>query len=133
MRHTARILLFVAGVAFGLVVSFGISAQQQRAGKLTQLLKKDVVGCEGKEVVVSTLEAGPGVSPSHYHPGESFIYVAEGKQTRAGDGDPTTTVDAGGFIYDSFYQVHQTENEGPVKLFIVRILDKGKPETIRAQ
>ena len=133
MKQRERLVTLGIGIVVGALISFGISAQQQQTGKRTQLLKKDVVGCEGKEVVVSTLEVGPRVSPDHFHPGESFTYLAEGTQTRTAQGKEPVTMQAGGLIYDAPYQVHKTENTSPVKLFIVRILDKGKPETSRMQ
>ena len=69
-------------------------------------------GCQGKEVVVSILDAGPGASGYHYHPGESFTYILEGTQTREARGDATTTLASGGFIYDAPMQIHRTENTG---------------------
>jgi hypothetical protein len=44
---------FVAGTILGITVSQVIAAQTQiRPVKLTQLLKTDLTGCEGKEVTV---------------------------------------------------------------------------------
>ena len=132
MKVFAGVLLFVFGVVFGAIVSSSIAAQQ-RAIEVTHLMKKDLEGCEGTEVVVSVLSAGPGTSGYHYHPGESFTYILEGTQTREATGEQTTTLGPGAFIYDGPMQVHRTENTAPVKLLIVRILDKGKPVTTRTE
>ena len=120
--------------AFGVIVGAGISAgtaAPQRAIEITQLFKRDVAGCPGKEVSVSVLAAGAGTSGDHFHPGESFTYILEGTQTRVVLNEPPSTVGPGGFIYDAPAQVHRTENSAPVKLVVFRILDKGRPETIR--
>ena len=132
MKAYISVLFLVLGGVFGAIVSPGLAAQQ-RSVETTRLLKKDLEGCQGKEVMVSILDAGPGTSSSHYHPGESFTYILEGTQTREARGEATTTLASGGFIYDGAMQVHRTENTTPVKLLIVRVLDKGKPETIRAE
>jgi quercetin dioxygenase-like cupin family protein len=132
MRLVLGVLIFALGLAAG-VVGSGLAAQQQRTTDITRLMKKDLEGCEGKEVLVSVLSAGPGTSGYHYHPGESFTYVLEGTQTREAKGEETTTSCPGGFIYDGPMQVHRTENTTSVKLLIVRVLEKGKPESIRSE
>ena len=132
MKLVLGVLIFAVGVVVGAMNS-GLAAQQQRAADVTRLMKKDLEGCEGKEILVSVLSAGPGTSGYHYHPGESFTYVLEGTQTREAPGEETTTSGPGGFIYDGPMQVHRTENTTPVKLLIVRVLEKGKPESIRSE
>jgi quercetin dioxygenase-like cupin family protein len=132
MKPVLGVLIFALGVVVG-VVNSGLAAQQQRATDVTRLMKKDLEGCQGKEVLVSVLSAGPGTSGYHYHPGESFTYILEGTQTREAKGEESITSGPGGFIYDRPMQVHRTENSTPVKLLIVRVLDKGKPESIRSE
>ncbi len=133
MKVFVGVLIFMLGVAMGTIVTPGFASQQQRAIDVTRLMKKDLEGCEGKEVLVSVLSAGPGTSGYHFHPGESFAYILEGTQTREARGEATATQGPGGFIYDGPSQVHRTENTAPVKLLIVRVLEKGKPETIRSE
>jgi quercetin dioxygenase-like cupin family protein len=120
---------FVLGAIAGSIASV-IAAQ--RAIESTQLIKKDVVGCPGKQVSVSIASAGVGTSGDHFHPGESFTYVLAGTETREAAGEPTRTIGPGGFIYDAPGQIHRTSNSTPVKLLTFRLLDKGKPETIRS-
>ena len=133
MKFTAGVVLFLLGIVVGSLINSDLAAQQQRAIDITRLMKKDLEGCEGKEVLVSLISAGPGTSGYHFHPGESFTYILEGTQTREAAGEPTTTLEPGGFIYDGPMQVHRTENTTPLKLLIVRVLEKGKPETIRSE
>ena len=132
MKTYIAVLLLVLGGVLGAIVTHEVAAQQ-RSVESTRLLKKDLDGCPGKEVMVSILDAGPGTSSYHYHPGESFTYILEGTQTREARGEATTTLASGGFIYDGSMQIHRTENSTHVKLLVVRVLDKGKPETIRAE
>jgi len=121
---------FVGGIIVGVTVSQVLAAQTQiRAVERTQLLKTDLSGCEGKEVTVSIIEAGAGTSPRHYHPGDSFTYVLEGSQLHETD-QGQTQVRVGDVIYDKAGQVHRTETIAPVKLLVVRALDKGQPENI---
>ncbi len=132
MKIFGGLLLFGFGALFGFVLNSGAVAQG-RSFDSTELIKKDLDGCEGKEVVVSVATAGPGSGGPHYHPGESFIYILDGEQTREAVGEETGTFESGDLIYDARMQVHASGNDTPVKLLIVRILDKGKPETIRVE
>jgi hypothetical protein len=47
------------------------------------------------------------------------------------EGKPTTIVKAGDFLYDEPRRLHRTINTVPLKLLILRILEKGKPATVR--
>ena len=108
-------------------------AAQLRSVETTRFFKKDLEGWQGNELSVSMLDAAPGTSGYHSHLGESFTYVLEDTQTREALGETTKTAVSGGFIYDAPMQIHRTENTTRVKLLIVRLLDKGTPETIRAE
>lgn len=132
MKPYITVLLLALGGVSGAIVNSELAAQGRSNGT-TLLLKKDLEGCQGKELTIYVLDAGPGTSGYHQHPGESFTYVLEGTQTREARGEATTTATAGGFIYDGPMQIHRTENTARVKLLIVRVLDKGKPSTIRAE
>ena len=132
MKPYIAVLLLALGGVFGAIVNSELAAQGRSNGT-TLLLKKDLEGCQGKEVTVSILDAAPGTSGYHYHPVQSFTYILEGTQTREARGEATTTLASGGFIYDGPMQIHRTDNTTRVKLLIVRVLDKGKPETIRAE
>jgi hypothetical protein len=60
-----------------------------------QIALQTLEGCQGKEVTIYVLDAGPGTSGYHQHPGESFTYVLEGTQTRKARGEATTTLTSG--------------------------------------
>lgn len=87
--------------------------------------------CAGKEVTVEILDAGPGTSGKHYHPGYSFTYILEGSEEYLQEGQPGRTVKVGDVLYEPPMVVHTVTNQSPVKTFVVRLLEKGKPVTVR--
>ena len=131
MRSKSSVMLaFVAGALLGLITSPQLGGQF-RTTKTTQLLKADLAGCDGKEVTVSLFEAEPGTSGPHYHPGESFTYILEGSEVYRVEGTSETVAKAGDLLHEKPMQIHTAENAARVKLLVVRILDKGQPETVR--
>lgn len=82
---------------------------------------------DNMEVTISLVEASPGTSPVHYHPGHSFTYVLAGTQLHE-SADGQKVVHAGDVLYDAPEQIHRTENDALVRLLIVRILRNGEPE-----
>jgi quercetin dioxygenase-like cupin family protein len=123
---------FVIGVAVGLLVMPALS-QQVRTLKTTRLVTTDLAGfCDGKEVVVDYSEVAPGASAKHYHPGYSFGYVIEGSQTSSQEGRPPIVVRKGELLLEEPTQANISENSAPAKVVTFRILEKGKPQTVRA-
>jgi quercetin dioxygenase-like cupin family protein len=123
---------FVIGVAVGLLVMPALS-QQVRTLKTTRLVTTDLTGfCDGKEVVVDYSEVAPGASAKHYHPGYSFGYVIEGSQTSSQEGRPPIVVRKGELLLEEPTQANISENSAPAKVVTFRILEKGKPQTVRA-
>jgi quercetin dioxygenase-like cupin family protein len=123
---------FVLGIALGAVVQAGIAAE--RAGQVNrQLLTENLTGCVSKQLSVAILESPPGSIGFHFHPGETFTYVLDGKLTHEVRGQSVSTLESGGFIHDDNREVHQTNYLTPVKLLIVRVLDQGQPETTRVE
>jgi quercetin dioxygenase-like cupin family protein len=57
--------------------------------------------------------------------------VTEGSQTITVEGQAAKTFRAGDVSHEEQNQVHTSENSATVKLFLLRILEKGKPETVR--
>lgn len=128
-----RTFLVVIGIAVGLCVGSGLTTViAQRQNQTKQLLRADVEGCPGREVVVTVQEFAPRDSGKHYHPGQSLTYVLEGSETWEVEGKPQVTVKPGDFLYDEARQIHRTVNTAPLKLLIVRILEKGKPAAVSA-
>src|SRR5688572_11375053 len=78
--------------------------------------KADLPGVEGKEVLVTLLEAAPGAEfPTHTHPGDEFLYVIDGSIE--------------GFVE----QTRNPVQTGEAKLLAIHIVDKGKPLTTPAK
>jgi hypothetical protein len=59
----------------------------------------------------------------------SFTWIIEGFYTI--DGQPTKQVKSGDLLHEKPMQIHTTENQSPVKLLVVRIVEKGKAATVR--
>ena len=102
---------------------------QTTAVKRTALYKADLTGVDGKEVVMTLIEAAPGTEvPAHTHPGDEFLFVIEGSI----DGfieKTTNVVQAGGTFHAQRERVHGGVVTGtsPAKLLTVHVVDKGKP------
>ena len=119
----------------GLVVghwAIPAASAQFRDVKTNRLLTTDLAGwCDGKEVTVELNDAGPGASGKHYHPGHSFTWIVEGTQDYSVEGKPARAVGTGEVLHEAPMQVHAVDNKSPVKLLVVRVIDKGKPATVR--
>jgi quercetin dioxygenase-like cupin family protein len=109
-------------------------ADAKSDASVAALLTRDLVGVPGKEVVVETVEYGPGgSSPAHRHDANVFVYVVSGDYTTQIAGSPPVTLHAGQVFYESPSDVHQrSENASrtaPVKLLVVMVKDKGQTQT----
>ena|SRR5687767_905757 len=73
---------WIVPLAIGVLVGAGgMQALHAQAPAVTRnvLTKADLTGVEGKEVLVTLLEAAPGAEfPAHTHPGDEFLYVIDG-------------------------------------------------------
>jgi quercetin dioxygenase-like cupin family protein len=76
-------------------------------------------------------EIDPGTSGKHYHPGHSFTWVIDGSESYELEGKPVKMVKTGDLLHEEPMQVHTVENQSPVKLLLVRIVEKGKTATVR--
>ncbi|PYS32548.1 MAG: hypothetical protein DMG14_34270 [Acidobacteria bacterium] len=63
--------------------------------------------------------------------GHSFAWIIEGSEVYTVDGQPARTVKAGDLLHEEPMQMHTTENQSPVKLLVLRVVEKGKPATVR--
>ena len=133
-------LTLIVGIALGVIAGQGLHAQQAPAQKplLVQTpLQTDVVGMEGKEVVVQVSEFAPRArSGKHSHPGHEVAYVLEGSTIREIEGRPPTPAKAGDVFYIPARVVHETINTSethPLKLVNFRIHEKGQPITMRIE
>ncbi len=127
------ILTFTIGIVIGAVGNHGLNAQQKPL-KVTELLKADIVGVDGKEAIISLVELLPrGASGKHHHPAHSFGYILEGALTFEEPGKPPHTVRAGEAFQEAPGNVHDAKNltGSPVKLVSFRVHPKGQPITVR--
>src|SRR5262249_19598653 len=117
---------FVVGVVVGVLSTPTVNAQFRNV-KSNRLLTVDMAEwCNEKEVTVELNEIGPGSSGKHYHPGHSFTYVLEGSEEYLQEGKPGKTVRAGDVLHEEPMLLHTVDNQGPVKLLVVRVVEKGK-------
>lgn len=99
---------------------------------LENLLKAELEGFEGAEVIVSRVTMPPHTTlPKHWHPGEEFAYILEGSAVLWQDGKDEIVGKAGDVLKVPLKQVHTaiTRDEGAVFL-VFRVHEKGKPERV---
>ena len=128
-------MTLAVGIAVGVIGDQVLNAQQSQPLKVTQLLKADVVGVDGKEALIRFVEFLPGgASGKHHHPAHTFGYILEGSLTIETEGKPPVTVRAGEAYQEVPGNVHDAKNltGSPVKLVVFRVHPKGQPETVRA-
>ena len=74
-------IAFVSGATMGITALQITAANAQgRVAAQKQIYKTDLNVCDGKEVIITRIDATPGQNYWHYHPGDSFTYVIEGSQ-----------------------------------------------------
>jgi len=58
-----------------------------------------------------------------------FQNFVDGSEVQTVAGRSPVTANAGSLLYDSPGEVHETQNTAPVKVLVVRIIEKGKHVT----
>lgn len=100
--------------------------------KLENLLRAQLEGFEGAEVIVSRVTIPPHTSlPKHWHPGEEFAYVIEGTVILWQDGKEDIVCGKCDTIKIPLKQVHTAitrEEEATVLVF--RVHEAGMPERV---
>lgn len=108
----------------------GVLGQKQQR---TILSKTDLSVAPGMEAIVLTVDGAPGlVGKKHYHPGDEFIYVAEGTLTLDVAGKGKVTLKKGETLHIPGRVVHQAVNpsqDAPFKAVTFGIFEKGQPDT----
>ena len=107
----------------------------QSAVKLENLMRTDLDVAADLEIIVSRVEIGPNLSlPSHYHPGEEFIYVLDGSATLWQKGQPDVVLKAGDVYRIPLEQIHTAiTGETSTTAIVFRVHRKGEPERIPAE
>jgi len=85
------------------------------------------------EAIVLTVDGAPGlVGKKHYHPGDEFIYVAEGALTLDVAGKGKVTLSKGETLHIPGNVIHQAVNpsqDAPFKAVTFGVFEKGQPDT----
>ncbi len=108
------------------------SAETSPGPKLETLLKAQLEGFAGAEVIVSRVSIPPHTTlPKHWHPGEEFAYILEGSCYLWQDGQEDILGQAGDVLKVPLKQVHTavTRDEG-VTILVFRVHEEGKPERV---
>ena len=128
--------IFALGVAVGSLAIPASSAPSAPVRKttVTRLMTTDLAGwCDGKEMIIEINASTSGTSGPHYHPGHSFNYVIGGTQLVTAEGSPPRTYRAGEVFPEAPMTSSTSESPSPTRMVTVRILEKGKPETVYVQ
>jgi quercetin dioxygenase-like cupin family protein len=96
------------------------------------LLSRDLIGAQGKEVLMITVTYLPGgASMPHRHDAQVFVYVLEGELTMQVRGAKAQTLGPGQTFYEGPGDVHEVSANAsstkPAKILVFMVKDKGKP------
>ena len=99
------------------------------------MMRRDLIGMPGKEVVMSTIEVPPGAStPPHRHYAQVFVYILQGPMIMQVEGGPRMTLGPGQMFYESPSDIHTVSANAsktePAKFLAILIKDKSKPGTV---
>jgi len=103
--------------------------------QLENLLKAELEGLEGGEVIISRVTIPPHTTlPKHWHPGEEFGYVLEGSCYLWQDGEEDTLIRTGEALKVPLKKVHTafTKDEA-VTILVFRVHEEGEPERVPAE
>jgi quercetin dioxygenase-like cupin family protein len=138
-RCSSTIKLVACAAAAAVTLPVMVARAQQATAPAThsvakEVMRKDLIGMPDKEVVISTVEYGPGVSsPPHRHDAQVFVYVLEGKVNMQVKGGPRMTLGPGETFYENPSDIHAVSGNAsktePAKILAILIKDKGKPGT----
>jgi hypothetical protein len=125
-------VLVLLSFAAGLTCQTWLVPAARAQGALTDLTRVDLEGwCDGKEVTIAIEEIAPQHQSRHYHNAYSFAWMIEGSQARMVEGQPTETFEVGDIVEERPMEVSESDILAPTKVLLFRILDKGKPVTVR--
>lgn len=130
-------LTLAVGIMMGVAGIQVLEGQQKPKKKVTELLRADLAGEQGKEVVVRLIEADPGVvGKQHYHPGHVFVYILEGAWTVKEEGKSSVTKTTGDIHYERPGHPMKTKNVSTVETYknlVIQIKKKGEPWSIKVK
>lgn len=135
------ICLFVVGILIGVFAAYQSAASNHDNSSpgepmsgvtLENLLKTQLEGVDGTEVIVSRVTLPPNASlPKHWHPGEEFGYVLEGSVVLWQEGKDDIVAKKGDVVKVPLKQAHTaiTRDEGAT-ILVFRVHELGEPERI---
>jgi quercetin dioxygenase-like cupin family protein len=102
------------------------------AESVTELLTRDLIGAQGKEVRMITVTYLPGgASVPHRHDAQVFVYVLEGSLIMQVKGGTAVTLGPGQTFYEGPDDIHQVSanasRTAPAKILVFLVKDKAKP------
>jgi quercetin dioxygenase-like cupin family protein len=133
-----RFAYHVPAALAALVCLSTLGAGQEQAAKIVPLMSKDLVGIDGKEGTMLTVEYAPGASSSrHRHNAHTFVYVLEGSVVMQVDGGEAVTLVPGQTFYESPADVHaisrNASDSKTAKFLVFFVKDKGAPPVTPVQ
>lgn len=131
MKHRLHSLAYAPLIAFAAVVVFSDFASAQAPTPPRQVIREDLNGLAGQEVIMQEVTIAPGASiPWHMHPdGHEITYVIEGTVKLEVEGQGARELKAGDGFHLQPGTVHRAFNDSaaPAKAVVVRVNAKGKP------
>lgn len=126
LGFTTAFIVFIGGPAAQIALA------QDQPVKRTELMRVDVTGVEGKEVVIYVADVAPGVvGGTHIHFGDEFVYVLDGVLLIDVEGQQEPiTLQRGEAAHAPRDVVHAARNGSdsePVKVLVHIVMDKGMP------
>ena len=98
--------------------------------KIENLLRESLALAEGVEVVLSYIELPKNTTlPSHYHPGEEFVYLIQGSGELTLNDNSKIIIRAGQTAKVPLKHVHSFSSlNEDVKGVVFRVHEKGQPD-----
>jgi quercetin dioxygenase-like cupin family protein len=130
MKSRARVLALSA--ATSTLMLQHVSTASAEPPTITPVMTKDLMDAPGREVVMMTVEYGPGGSdPIHRHQAQGLIYVIEGSVEMQVKGGKLVTLTPGQTFYEGPNDLHvvgrNASSTKPAKFIVVLIKDQGTP------
>ena len=121
-----------------ILIAISASAAEPPATKAVPLLTKPLVGIDGQEATMLTVELPPGAdSPAHRHNASTFVYVLEGTVVMQVQGGEAKTLTAGQTFYESPTDIHTVSRNAsktaPAKILVLMVKPIGAPITVPAR
>ena len=112
--------------------NFELKEDAVQSLKIENLLRDSLGLAEGIEVIMSYIELPKNTTlPSHYHPGEEFIYLIQGSGELTLKDESKIIVKAGESVKVPIKHVHSFSSlNEDVKAVVFRVHEKGQPDRI---